>query len=201
MTLKSKNRQREILAKSARLFRKKGYAATSIRDIADAVGMKSASLYNHIKSKQEILRALLLPIAKIYVTSINQVNENSLPAIEKLEQIIRDQIRITIENPDAVSLVPDQWVFLENDDKDAEDAKTAYNDYIELRNYYEQLFIKIFQEAIDEGALKSVHIEIACFSILSTLRRLYSWYARHRTIDQAVLEKELIMNLLGGLRK
>ena len=53
---------------------------------------------------------------------------------------------------------------------------------------------------MEEGDLKPVHIEIACFSILSTLRRLYSWYARHRTIDQAVLEKELIMNLLGGLR-
>lgn len=197
MTIKSKIRQKEILAKSARLFRKKGYVATSIRDIADEVGMKSASLYNHINSKQEILQSLLLPIAKIYVTSIDQVQESNLSAIEKLEQIIRDQITITIENPDAVSLVPDQWVFLENDEKK---NNYGYDEYIQLRNHYEKTFINIFQEAIDEGALKDVHIEIACFSILSTLRRLYSWYARHRTIDKAVLEKELIMNLLGGLR-
>lgn len=198
MTIKSKNRQKEILAKSARLFRKKGYAATSIRDIADEVGMKSASLYNHINSKQDILQTLLLPIAKTYVTSIDQVNESKLLAIKKLEQIIRDQITITIENPDAVSLVPDQWVFLENDIKK---NNYGYDEYIQLRNHYEKSFIDIFQQAIDEEALKPVHIEIACFSILSTLRRLYSWYARHRTIDQAVLEKELIMNLLGGLRK
>lgn len=197
MTIKSKIRQKEILAKSARLFRKKGYAATSIRDIAEEVGMKSASLYNHINSKQEILQSLLLPIAKVYVTSINQLTESNLPAIKKLEQIIRDQITITIENPDAVSLVPDQWVFLENDE---ENKNYGYDEYIQLRNHYEKSFIHIFQEAIDEGALKDVHIEIACFSILSTLRRLYSWYARHRTIDKAVLEKELIMNLLGGLR-
>ncbi len=197
MTLKSKNRQKEILARSARLFRKKGYAATSIRDIADAVGMKSASLYNHIKSKQDILQRLLLPIAKIYVTSIDRVNDSNLPAIKKLEQIIRDQIIITIENPDAVSLVPDQWFFLENNEAE---KNNAYDAYIQLRNYYEKIFLKIFQEAIDEGDLKPVHIEIACFSILSTLRRLYSWFARHRTIDQKILEQELIMNLLGGLR-
>lgn len=197
MTLKPKTRQKEILAKAARLFRKKGYAATSIRDIADQVGMKSASLYNHINSKQEILQVLLLPIAKIYVTSIDRVNESPLPAIKKLEQIIRDQIVITIENPDAVSLVPDQWLFLENN----EESKTyAYDDYIRLRNHYEKVFIDIFQRAIEEGDLKSVHIEIACFSILSTLRRLYSWYARHRTIDKSLLERELVMNLLGGLR-
>ena len=146
MTLKSKNRQKEIFAKSARLFRKKGYAATSIRDIAEAVGMKSASLYNHIESKQEILQALLLPIAKIYVKSIDRVNETTLPAIEKLEQIIRDQIRITMENPDAVSLVPDQWVFLENDPKK---AILAYGEYVNLRNHYEKVFIEIFQQAID----------------------------------------------------
>ena len=198
MTLKSKNRQKEIFAKSARLFRKKGYAATSIRDIAEAVGMKSASLYNHIESKQEILQALLLPIAKIYVKSIDRVNETTLPAIEKLEQIIRDQIRITMENPDAVSLVPDQWVFLENDQKK---ATLAYDEYVNLRNHYEKIFIEIFQRSIDEEDLKPVHIDIACFSILSTLRRLYSWYARHRSIDQKVLEEELIVNLLGGLRR
>ena len=198
MTLKSKNRQKEIFAKSARLFRKKGYAATSIRDIAEAVGMKSASLYNHIESKQEILQALLLPIAKIYVKSIDRVNETTLPAIEKLEQIIRDQIRITMENPDAVSLVPDQWVFLENDPKK---AILAYGEYVNLRNHYEKVFIEIFQQAIDEKDLNPVHIDIACFSILSTLRRLYSWYARHRTIDQKVLEEDLIVNLLEGLRR
>jgi len=160
--------------------------------------MKSASLYNHISSKQEILQALLLPIAKIYVTSINRVYESDLPAIEKLEQIVRDQITITIKNSDAVSLVPDQWVFLEND-KDGKNR--AYDEYVHLRNHYERLFIEIFQQAIDEKDLKPVHIEIACFSILSTLRRLYSWYARHRTIDQELLEQELMMNLLGGLRK
>lgn len=197
MTIKSKIRQKEILAKSARLFRKKGYAATSIRNIADEVGMQSASLYNHIKSKQEILQSLLLPIAKIYVTSIDQIMDSNISAIEKLEQIIRDQITITIENPDAVSLVPDQWVFLENDE---EEKNYGYDEYIQLRNHYEKSFIAIFQAAIEEGSLKSVHIEIACFSILSTLRRLYSWYARHRTIDKVILEKELIMNLLGGLR-
>lgn len=193
MTLKSKNRRTEILEKSARLFRKRGYAATSMRDIAQEVGMESASLYNHIKSKQEVLQTLLLPLAHRYVSGIEEINAAPLPAIQKLERIIIDQILITIDNIDAVSLVPDQWIHLD-------DKQKVRTEYLQFRDQYEALFLQIFRQAIEEKDLKAVHVEIACFSILSTLRRLYSWYARHRNINRVVLETELIQNLLGGLR-
>lgn len=52
-------RQR-ILDVAARLFTEKGYAATSVRDIAKALGIANPSLYYHFKSKAEILDAVLL---------------------------------------------------------------------------------------------------------------------------------------------
>ena len=53
------SRKEEIRSCAARLFRKKGYKATSVRDIAQAVGVKPASLYNHINSKEELLLSLI----------------------------------------------------------------------------------------------------------------------------------------------
>jgi len=155
--------------------------------------MESASLYNHIKSKQEVLQTLLLPLAHRYVKGIEEINATSLPAIQQLERIISDQIQITIGNIDAVSLVPDQWIHLDDNNK-------VRSQYLKLRDQYEEIFLTIFRQAIEEKDLQSVHIEIACFSILSTLRRLYSWYARHPKVDIVELEEELIKNLLGGLR-
>ena len=54
MTTKEK-----IIDESLSLFSIKGYKGTSVKNIADAVGIKDASLYKHFKSKQEILDTLV----------------------------------------------------------------------------------------------------------------------------------------------
>ena len=52
--MKTNDRKSEIINVSAKLFRQKGYSAVTMRDIATVLDIKAASLYNHIKSKQEI---------------------------------------------------------------------------------------------------------------------------------------------------
>ena len=54
----------EIIIASAKLFRKNGYLATSIRDIGDALGITSAALYYHFKNKEEVLLAIILRALK-----------------------------------------------------------------------------------------------------------------------------------------
>ena len=189
--LKDKSRRTEILEKAAYLFHKKGYAATSIRDIAREMGMESASLYNHIKSKQEILQAHLLPLANQYVKGINEIESSPLTSIQKLERIIADQVRITIENTDGVSLVQTEWVH--------SDGGTL-QEFVGLRNDYEKTFKAILTQAIEDGFLKKVDVEIATFSILSTLRSLFSWYSKNKTVNPLALENELVTNLIGGLK-
>ena len=49
----------KILKTSLKLFSKKGYKATTVRDIAGAIGMKQSALYNHFKNKDEILETLI----------------------------------------------------------------------------------------------------------------------------------------------
>ena len=196
MVKKDKSRRTEILEKAAILFHQKGYAATSIRDIAREMKMESASLYNHIQSKQEILQAILLPIAHRYTKGIKDISSSPLTSIQQLERIIADQIQITIQNMDAVSLVPNEWVHLEKNEKD-----DALQEFLNLRDFYEKEFKNIFQKCIEDGYLKNVNIDIAVFSILSTLRWLYSWYSKNKNVNPLVLETELINNLIGGIRE
>ena len=53
------NRRQALIRASAKLFREKGYDATTVRDIAAAVGMRSGSPFYHFKNKQEILKAVM----------------------------------------------------------------------------------------------------------------------------------------------
>ncbi len=72
-------RRDDILRAAAALFASKGYAATSIRDIADSVGLLSGSLYYHFASKEEIL-------LEAHARGVAQVTEAVRAAIEAHSQ-------------------------------------------------------------------------------------------------------------------
>jgi AcrR family transcriptional regulator len=54
------SRRTDLLREAARLFVEKGFAATTTRDIAEAVGMRSGSPFYHFRSKQELLKAVMI---------------------------------------------------------------------------------------------------------------------------------------------
>ncbi len=163
-----------------------------MRDIAKGVGVEAASLYNHIKSKQEILHELLFDVAGRFTTGMDEISDSSLNPLQKLEKLISLHVRLAVEHTDAVSIIIGEWVHLE---------EAAKNEYTGLRDTYEEKFKAIIQDCISEGHFKQVNPEIALFSILSTLRWLYSWYSRNREISSVELEKQMIECLLVGLKK
>ena len=187
-----KTRRTEILECAAKLFREKGYQATSMRDIAKAVGIQGASLYNHLKGKQDLLEELLLFIANLFTKEMDEVSKSSLPSVDKIKLLIGLHVRYTAEHTDAISIITSEWVHLEEDSK----AK-----YLALRAAYEKKFEKIIADCIEEGAFEKVNTKIALFSILSTLRWLYSWYSNQKDINPVELEQQMIHCLLTGLIK
>ena len=104
----------QIYNAAARLFRKKGYKATSMQDIANALDIKAASLYNHISSKQEILKHLLINIADAFTVGMKDIEESSLDDIEKLEQLVILHVDLTLRYKDSIALITGEWVHLEN---------------------------------------------------------------------------------------
>src|SRR3982750_3806788 len=82
-----------IIAKAAKLFREKGFSATSMRDLAEHVGVEAASLYNHISSKAEILQEVCFKVANKFMSHIDKVDASELPAIKKIEAVLRFHIQ------------------------------------------------------------------------------------------------------------
>ena len=82
---RSKNRKEEIYAVSAKLFRNKGYAAATMRDIAELVGIEPSSLYSHIKSKEEILMNICMTCAADFDEGMHKVLQSDLSISDKIE--------------------------------------------------------------------------------------------------------------------
>lgn len=173
------------------MFRKRGYSASNLRDLAQAVGMKAPSLYNHISSKQELLKELLLDMAGLFTCVMSEVLAAPLGPVEKLEKLIVQHVRLTVQHPDAIALITSEWAHLE------EPALTVY---LNLRDDYEAHFRQILIECMDAGDFEKINVDIALFSILSTLRWLYSWYGKHRDISPEELEGQMVRVLVDGLR-
>lgn len=77
--LEEDSRRNELIAKSAKLFREKGYDGTTVRDIAAAVGMQAGSWFYHFKSKQEILVAVMEQGMARSLKEIEDISVQSLP--------------------------------------------------------------------------------------------------------------------------
>jgi AcrR family transcriptional regulator len=188
--MKPSDRKTEIINVAAKLFKEKGYSAVTMRDIAQAMDIKAASLYNHIKSKQEILVLIIIEIAEEFTKTMNQVVNSSETTIKKIEKIIQLHIDITLRDANALACLNNDWMHLA-------DAELTY--FIKMREDYEENFRTIIQKGIADGEIKNLNLEVIIFSTLSTLRTLYLWYGKKKSPEPAVLKSNMIQVLLNGI--
>ena len=177
---------------AARSFRKKGYLATSMRNIAEEAGIQAPSIYNHFKKKHVILEELLMGIAQEFTKNMKDIKSSSISALEKMEKVIELHVRLTVEHTDAIALVTSEWIHLE---------EPALKKYTRLRNKYEKDFKTIIEEGKKKKEFQEVDTDLAMFSILSTLRWLYSWYSKNKSSNPEELKVQMIRCLLDGLKK
>jgi len=187
--LKVSARKQEIIKKSEILFKEKGYSAVTMRDIASVMGMKAASLYNHIKSKQEILSLIILSLAEQFTAGMEAIVVSDKTTLEKLQEIIALHIQITTNHPNGMASLNANWMHLEE--------KLDY--YFELRDGYEDSFRDIIVVGIEKNEISAVNPEVLLFSMLSTLRSLYLWIPKKDDVSLIDLDADLSKVLLKGV--
>jgi AcrR family transcriptional regulator len=185
------SRKQEIYRTAAKLFKEKGYSAVTMRDLAAAVGIKAASLYNHITSKQQILSEIILDIAEQFTKEIDTIEDRDADTITKLKEVIAQHITLTTDNPYGMAALNNDWMHLEG----------KLDHYLDLRTRYEKKFRNMVLEGKESGELKDVNTEILVYSILTTLRNLYLWIPKKGELKKDELIEELSITLLQGVEK
>jgi len=188
--MKITDRKTEIIKIAATLFKEKGYSAVTMRDIAQAMDIKAASLYNHIKSKQEILVLIIIEIAEEFTNTMNDVFKSNDSVLTKIDRIIQLHIDITLRDSNALACLNNDWMHLT-------DSDLAY--FIKMRNDYEDNFRIIVKKGIDDGEIKNHNLDVIIFSILSTLRTMYIWYKKTNQMSENTLRTNMTKVLLNGI--
>lgn len=184
-------RKLEIITVASTLFKEKGYSAVTMRDIAKPMGIKAASLYNHIKNKEEILTFIIISLAEEFISGLDRIKEENNNCIDKLKQIIALHVDITSRNTNGMASLNNDWMHL----------KDQLDYYLTLRVDYENSFRDIINEGIKKNEIKALNPDIMLFSILSTLRSLYVWIPQKEDMKPSVLALNLSEVLLKGINK
>lgn len=157
-----------ILDATASLIRQKGFKATTVRDIGEAVGLYSGSLFHYFRTKHdilmEILRTAFITVCERHETTL----ASSLSPQDKLRQFIYNEIRLVFIEDQG-----DYHAVLYFDWRDA--APGHLPELIQLRKRYFRSWTELIRQCHEGGHLRG-DPKISVRVLEGTLRGMMSWY-------------------------
>lgn len=157
----------DILDAAAQVFRQKGFHGASMSDIADALDVQKASLYHHVKSKQEILLALLDRALVMLIEHIGEISSQPLPADEKLRQMIHAYLKALTDNPDLTSVLLFEHRSLD---------KKSHARHVPRRDMFEELWRDVFNEGVREKVFNCKDTDMAVRALMGVMNWTLTWY-------------------------
>jgi AcrR family transcriptional regulator len=185
------SRERQVRAAALRLFRDKGYHATSMRDIAEEVGINKGSLYSYIRSKEDLLipffeRAMGLLLAQIEAITADP----SLSPTERLKRAIHAHIFAVTENLDILTVYLSEWRQLTTD---------SLRTVVLQRERYAALFLAILEDGQKSGEFRPIDARITALGMIGMCNYLFRWYRTDGRLAPDQIADALTDVLLGGV--
>jgi AcrR family transcriptional regulator len=183
-------RRIEICRTAAQIFRDRGYDATSVSDIARALGITKAGLYHYFESKE----ALLFEITSYGLDRVR--DEVILPAravrdpAARLRQMVMRHARIATQGRGAIAQIVDEVRALPPPArKRVEERMRAYVDLVR----------DTLVELRSAGRLRDVDPTVATFSVIGTILWLPRWFRQNGRLSQEQVANQIADIVLGGL--
>lgn len=186
------SRKEIIIDKAASLFKEKGFKATSMREIADVVGVEAASLYNHIKSKNELLNIICFEVANRYTQHLEEIENKNISALQKIELLLRFHINGMVEHFDEVYVSDREWKHLD---------KPFLNNMQNQRRTYRKRLAAIIDEGVKKKEIKKIDATTAVLIMLHAISGIESWHRSTKKISGKELQENMIALLIDGLKK
>lgn len=184
------NARNQILTAAGELFARKGYHATSIREIAQASGILSGSLYAHIRSKEDLLFDIVYDIATAFTSGIKPVVESNLAPHEKLYEGLRFHIRTVAAHLSMVTVYYNDWIML------SDVRRTRIKS---LREQYEEQWTIIVRDCIEPNAYQHADENAVTLVILSSAHWVYQWYRPSGEVTADDIADRFYEVIVGGV--
>ncbi|MDF9409877.1 MAG: HTH-type transcriptional repressor KstR2 [Pelotomaculum sp. PtaB.Bin013] len=162
------NKRDEIIRVAAKLFRNLGYIETSMKDIADRVGILKGSLYYHFSSKEELLNEVINKGIDLLLVIAQQVyKQYEQNPQERLKQLVKLHLLHLTNNNEYLVIATNQTDKLTLEHRE---------NYIVKRDLYESLLRETLEEGIRADQFPPLDIKLTILAILGMCNWIVQWY-------------------------
>ncbi len=180
----------EILAAAAQIFREKGYHATSMQDIAEAVHLQKGSLYHHIRSKEEILVSLLDRALDLLIQSMQEVMASPLSIEEKLRAAMRMYADNIAVHSDLAAVLLLEYRNL---------SPRLRSRHMGRRDRFEALWRELIRQGMQQGVFRTSDEKLVALAILGVQNWMLTWYRPEGALSAVELSNRFADLFLNGL--
>ena len=185
------DRSREICLIAARLIREKGFDATSMNDIAQAVSLTKAGLYYYTTGKHDLLYRIIDLAMTIVETEIVRPCLEIDDPLERIERIVLNHaLQVCQEDVGALAILTSETNCL---------PEVERREIIARKRVYLDVVRGTLCELRDQGRLRDLDPTIAALNLFSTLLGIGRWYSAGGTLDAEQVAKEVCKFALRGL--
>lgn len=183
-------RAAEVYRTAAKIILQKGYDATSVSDIADALGITKAGLYHYIRGKTELLYEIMsFGLEELEREVMAPAGAIADPE-ERLRFVITTHARLVTRGDGAVTILVDE----------ARALTAAQNRKVtKLKRAYLDAIRATLDELRAAGKLRDVDTTVAAFNIIASVNWLSRWYQPDGALTAAEIAEEMTDILLYGI--
>ena len=182
-TPEGRARNEEVFRTAAELMVQRGYAGTSMGDLARAVGMTKAGLYHHISSKQD----MLFQIMQFAMGSLEREVIEPAKGIADPEERLREMIRLHVRGLFEHGL---EFTLLFPERRHLEPAQRQI--IWEMVDNYRGLIREALRELAGEGKLQDLDIHVTASHILQTIAGIARWYTNDSGVTENLLVEQTV---------
>jgi AcrR family transcriptional regulator len=182
----------QILKNASVLFYERGYAETSIRDIAEAVGISSSTMYHHFANKQDVLHAVVSRFMTDFVdATVPVLRDESLSPVERVRRTVRLHIELSDDRrPELLVGNPIRYAL------DPEQKQRG----IELQTAYHDAFRDVLREGCALGQFRVSDVEVTTMALLDMLNGIREWFSPRGPLTRSQMVDRYIELTLALLR-
>ena len=186
------SRRSELLAIAARLFADKGFRNTTVRDIADAAGILSGSLYHHFDSKESMVDEILRTFQDDLFGQYDEILASDADPRTKLEQAVRTSFDAIDQHHSEVAIFQNDAAYLSTLDG---------FDYLDQRHAQSrEVWMRLLREGIAAGALREdLDIDLVYRFIRDTVWVAVRWYRPGGGLTHEAIADQYLTILLDGI--